>query len=80
MGVIERQTRISLPPEGLVLSGWPVAYLDSMQERKAPRPSDLKRALRWLRAQNQRRAEEAASTQDRMIERIRKAKARKAPH
>ena len=52
----------------------------AMQERKAPRLSDLKRALRWLRAQYQRRAEEAASTEDRMIERIRRARAKKAPH
>jgi hypothetical protein len=54
--------------------------LGAMPEQKASRLSDLKRALRWLRAQYQRRAEEAASTQDRMIERIRKAKAKKAPH
>jgi hypothetical protein len=43
-------------------------------ERRAPRLSDLKRALRWLRAQYQKRAEEAARGQDRMIERIRKSK------
>jgi hypothetical protein len=49
-----------------------------MPERKTPRLSELKRALRWLRDQYQRRAEEAASSQDRMIERIRKAKAEKA--
>ena len=49
-------------------------------ERKAPRLSDLKRALRWLRAQYQRRAEEATSTHDRMIERIRKAKAKKVTY
>jgi len=54
--------------------------LGAMSERRASRLSKLKRALRWLRAQYQRRAEEAASTQDRMIERIRKAKAKKAPH
>jgi len=54
--------------------------LGVMSERKAPRLSDLKRALRWLRPQYQRRADEAASGQDRMIERIRKAKTRKAPH
>ncbi len=54
--------------------------LGAMPERKASGLSDLKRALRWLRAQYQKRAEETASTQDRMIERIRKAKARKAPH
>ncbi len=54
--------------------------LDSVPERRAPRLSELKRALRWLRAQYQRRAEDAASTQDRMIERIRKAKARRQPH
>ena len=44
--------------------------LVAMPERRAPRLSDLKRALRWLRAQYQRRAEEAARGQDRMIERI----------
>jgi len=80
VGVIERPNSALLPPEGLVLSGWPIAYLDSLQERKAPRLSDLKRALQWLRAQYQKRAEEAASTQDRMIKRIRRAKAKKAPH
>jgi len=49
-------------------------------KRETPRLSDLKRALRWFRAQYQRRAEEAASTQDRMIERIRKTKAKKTPY
>jgi hypothetical protein len=44
---------------------------------EAPRLSDPKRALRWLRAQYQRRAEEAARGQDRMIECIRKAKVKK---
>ncbi len=57
-----------------------MVHFDSVLERKAPRLSDLKRALRWLRTQYQRRAEEAASTHDRMIEGIRKAKAKKAPH
>jgi len=52
--------------------------MERMPQRKTPRLSDLKRALRWLRAQYQRRAEEAASNQDRIIERIRKAKAEKA--
>jgi hypothetical protein len=38
----------------------------------------LKRALQgWLRAQYQRRAEEAASDRDRVIERIRKSKTKK---
>jgi hypothetical protein len=46
-------------------------------ERSAPRLSDLKRVLRWLGAQYQKRAEETASNQDRMIERIQKAKAKK---
>jgi D-arabinose 1-dehydrogenase-like Zn-dependent alcohol dehydrogenase len=36
------------------------------RERKAPRLSDLKRALRWLRVQYQRRAAETARGQDRM--------------
>lgn len=36
--------------------------------------SDLKRAMLWLRAQYQRRAEEAARGQDRVIERIRKSR------
>jgi hypothetical protein len=49
-----------------------------MPERETPRLSDLKRALRWLKAQYQRRAEEAASSQDRTIERIRKTKAKEA--
>ena len=49
-------------------------------KRETPRLSDLKRSLRWLQAQYQRRAEKAASTKNRMIERIRKVKARKAPH
>jgi len=31
-----------------------------------PRLSDLKRALRWLRAQYRRRAEEAAAGRDRV--------------
>jgi hypothetical protein len=39
--------------------------------------SDLKRALRWLRAQYQQRAEQVARGKDRMIERIRKSKAKK---
>ena len=39
-----------------------------------PLLSELKRALRWLRAQYQKRAEEAARGQDGIIERIRKAK------
>jgi hypothetical protein len=43
-----------------------------------PRLSELKRALRWLREQYQRRAEEAAAGQDRAIERIRKSKIMKA--
>ena len=47
-----------------------------MPERKAPPLSELKRALRWLRAQYRRRAEEAARGQDRVIERIRKSKAK----
>jgi hypothetical protein len=47
-----------------------------MSEQKAPRLSDMKRALRWLRAQYQRRAEEPARGQDRVIERIRKSKAK----
>jgi hypothetical protein len=54
--------------------------LDSVPERRAPRLSDLKRALRWLRAQYQKRAEEAAATQDHMIERIRKAKGKGPRH
>lgn len=48
-----------------------------MPERRAPRVSDLKRALRWVRAQYQSRAEEATRGQDRMIERIRKTRADK---
>ncbi len=48
-----------------------------MPERRAPRLSELKRALRWLRAQYLRRAEEAARGQDRMIERIRKSRTKK---
>jgi hypothetical protein len=44
---------------------------------KPPRLSDLKRALRWLKAQYQTRAKEAARGQDRVIERIRKLKANK---
>lgn len=39
------------------------------------RLSDLKRALRWLQIQYQRRAEETARGEDRMIERIRRSKA-----
>ena len=45
-----------------------------MPEQKAPRLSDLKRALRWLWAQFQRQAEEAARGQDRVIQRIRKSR------
>jgi hypothetical protein len=45
-----------------------------MPNSESPRLSDLKRILRWLQAQYQRRAEEAARGQDRVIERIRKAK------
>jgi hypothetical protein len=41
-----------------------------MPEGRGPRLSELKRALRWLRAQYQRRAEETAQGQDRLIERI----------
>ena len=40
--------------------------LVAMRERKAPRLSDLKRALPWRRAQYQRRAEKAARGQDRV--------------
>jgi streptomycin 3"-adenylyltransferase len=47
---------------------------------RRPILSDLKRALRWLRAQYQRRAEEAAQGQDRFIERVRKSKAQDTPH
>ena len=47
-----------------------------MPKRKAPRLSDLKRALRWLRPQYERRAEEAARGQDRVIERIKKSKSK----
>jgi hypothetical protein len=36
--------------------------------------------LRWLKAQYQRRADEAASGQDRTIERIRKSKTKDAAH
>ena len=43
-------------------------------ERKAPRLSELKRALRWLREQYRSRADEATRDQDRMLERIRKLK------
>jgi hypothetical protein len=49
-------------------------------KREAPSLSDLKRALRWLKAQYQRRAEETPSGQDRTIERIRKSKAKDAAH
>jgi hypothetical protein len=44
-----------------------------------PRLSELKRALRWLREQYQRRAEEAAAGRDRAIERIRKSRVRESP-
>jgi hypothetical protein len=44
-----------------------------------PRLSELKRALRWLKEQYQRRAEEAASGKDRAIERIRRSRAKKSP-
>jgi hypothetical protein len=49
-----------------------------MSGHKKPRLSALKRALRWLKKQYQRRAEEAASGKGRVIERIRKSKAKKA--
>jgi hypothetical protein len=39
------------------------------------RLSELKRALRWLRAQYRRRADEAARGEERLIDRIRKARA-----
>jgi hypothetical protein len=42
------------------------------------RLSELKRALRWLRAQYERRAGEAARGEDRTIERIRRSKAQRA--
>jgi len=50
-----------------------------MPKRITPRLSELKRALRWLREQYRRRAEEAASGKDRTIERIRRSRAKKSP-
>jgi hypothetical protein len=47
--------------------------MDSTEGVREPK-ARLKRAFRWLRAQYQKRAEEAASGNDRMIERIRKTK------
>ncbi len=72
------------PPNALLVPPLPVGRdracstesLVAMPEQKTPRLSDLKRALRWLRAQYQGRAEEAAKGQDRMIERIRQSKAK----
>jgi hypothetical protein len=51
----------------------------AMPKRITPRLSELKRALRWLKEQYRRRAEEAASGQDRTIERIRKSRVRRPP-
>ena len=56
------------------------ARVTELRRHTAWRVSDLKRALRWIKAQYQRRAEEAAFGQDRTIERIRKSKAKRAVH
>ena len=65
--------------QGWTISGRLVdhARVTELRRRTAWRVSDLKRALRWIKAQYQRRAEEAASGQDRTIERIRKIKSEK---